>query len=87
MTEAVIVSACRTAIGTTRKGSLAETTGFDLAHAVLAESVRRTRLGDSDVDDVILGETLYGGGDVARHAALTVGLRSVPGLALNRHCA
>ena len=87
MTEAVIVSACRTPIGTTRKGSFAETSAFDLAHAVLAESVRRTGLGDGDVDDVVLGESLYGGGDIARHAALTVGLRSVPGLAMNRHCA
>jgi acetyl-CoA C-acetyltransferase len=39
------------------------------------------------VDDVILGEGLYGGGVVARHAAITAGLTSVPGLASNRHCA
>jgi len=42
---------------------------------------------DLPVDDVILGEGLYGGGVVARHAALTAGLTSVPGLAHNRHCA
>lgn len=87
MTDAVLVSACRTAIGTSFKGTLTETTAFDLAHAVLAESLARTGLRGSDVDDVVLGESLYGGGDVARHAALTVGLEDVPGLAVNRHCA
>jgi acetyl-CoA C-acetyltransferase len=85
--DAVIVSACRTAIGTAFKGTLTETTAFDLADAVVAESVARTGLTGSDVDDVVLGETLYGGGVVARHAAVTAGLTSVPGMALNRHCA
>jgi acetyl-CoA C-acetyltransferase len=87
VTDAVIVSACRTAIGTAMKGTLTETTAFDLAEAVVAESVARTGLSGDDVDDVVLGETLYGGGVVARHAALTAGLTGVPGLALNRHCA
>jgi len=87
MSDAVIVSACRTAIGTAFKGTLAETTAFDLADAVVRESVARTGLAGEDVDDVILGETLYGGGAVARHAAITAGLLGVPGMALNRHCA
>src|SRR3954451_12762538 len=87
MTDAVIVSACRTAIGTSFKGTLTETTAFDLADAVVAESLARTGLGQGDVDDVILGETMYGGGDIARHAAITAGLVNAPGLALNRHCA
>jgi len=87
MPEAVIVSACRTAIGTAFKGSLAETTAMELADAVVAESVRRSGLDPDRFDDVILGESLYGGGDLARHAALTAGLTGVPGLAVNRHCA
>jgi acetyl-CoA acetyltransferase family protein len=87
MTDAVIVSACRTAIGTAFKGTLTETTAFDLADAVVAESLARTGLGAADVDDVILGETMYGGGVVARHTAVNLGLLDVPGLALNRHCA
>ncbi len=87
MTEAVIVSALRTPIGTAFKGSLVETSGFDLAHLVLEESLQRTGIAPEDFDDVVLGETLYGGGAVARHAALTVGMTGVPGLALNRHCA
>jgi acetyl-CoA acetyltransferase family protein len=87
VTDAVIVSACRTAIGTAFKGTLSETTAFDLADAVVRESVARTGLSGTDVDDVVLGETLYGGGVVARHAAITAGLVGVPGMALNRHCA
>src|SRR4051812_23651874 len=87
MSEAVIVSACRTAIGTARKGTLTETPAFDLAHAVIIDSLRRTQIERGDVDDVIFGESLYGGGDIARYAALAAGMTSVSGLALNRHCA
>ena len=87
MTDAVIVSACRTAIGTAFKGTLTETSAFDLADAVVAESLARTGLAPTDVDDVILGETMYGGGVIARHTAVNLGMLDVPGLALNRHCA
>ena len=87
MPEAVIVSACRTPIGTSGRGTLNQTSAFDLAHVVLAESLQRTGLAPELFDDVVLGESLYGGGVIARHAALTVGMTGVPGLALNRHCA
>ncbi|MFA1546217.1 acetyl-CoA C-acyltransferase [Actinomadura chokoriensis] len=85
MPEAVIVSALRTPIGTAFKGTLRDTTAFDLAHHVVTAAARG--LDPEQVDDVILGEGLYGGGVVARHAAVTAGLTSVAGLALNRHCA
>lgn len=85
MPEAVIVSALRTPIGTARKGTLRDTTAFELAHHVVSEAA--TDLDPARVDDVILGEGLYGGGVVARHAAITAGLSHVPGLANNRHCA
>jgi acetyl-CoA C-acetyltransferase len=85
MPEAVIVSALRTPIGTAFKGTLRDTGAFDLAHHVVAAAAAGL---DADlIDDVILGEGLYGGGVVARHAALTAGLTDVPGLANNRHCA
>jgi len=85
MPEAVIVSALRTPIGTAFKGTLRDTDAYQLAEHVVGEAV--AGLDSLPVDDVILGEGLYGGGVVARHAALTAGLPSVPGLALNRHCA
>ncbi len=42
MPDAVIVSACRTAIGTARKGTLAETEPNVLGRAVVDESIQRT---------------------------------------------
>ena len=85
MPEAVIVSALRTPIGTAFKGTLRDTTAFDLARHVVSAAAQGH---DPDlVDDVILGEGLYGGGVIARHAAITAGLTSVAGLAHNRHCA
>ncbi|MFD3459554.1 thiolase family protein [Nocardia fluminea] len=85
MPEAVIVSALRTPIGTARKGTLRDTDGFALADHVV--SAVAADLDPNRIDDVILGEGRYGGGVLARHAAVTAGLSTVPGLATNRHCA
>ncbi len=85
MPEAVLVSALRTPIGTAFKGTLRDTSAFDLADHVV--SAAAAGLDASLIDDVILGEGLYGGGVIARHAAVTAGLTEVPGLAQNRHCA
>ncbi|MBH0780716.1 thiolase family protein [Nocardia bovistercoris] len=85
MPEAVIVSALRTPIGTARKGTLRDTNAFDLAAHVVgaaAEGLER-----SAIDDVVLGEGRYGGGVLARHAAVVTGLTGAPGVAQNRHCA
>lgn len=87
MTEAVIVAGARTAIGTAYKGSLVNVSAFELAEAVVKELVSRADLTGDEVDDMVLAENLYGGGVIARHVAVTAGLTSVPGLALNRHCA
>ena len=87
MPDAVIVSAIRTPIGTARKGTLADTSALDLAQIVLEESVRRSGLPPERFDDVILAESGWGGGDIARHAAVAAGMMTVPGQAVNRHCA
>lgn len=86
MAQPVIVSAARTAIGTARKGTLAQTPGEDLAAAILKETVRRSGLDPTRVDDIVFAESLYGGGDLARHAAVVTGMTTVPGQAANRHC-
>src|SRR5690242_20179697 len=86
MVQPVIVSAARTAIGTARKGTLAQTPAEDLATAILTETVRRSGIDPERVDDVIFAESLYGGGDLARYAAVVAGMTGVPGLAVNRHC-
>lgn len=90
MPEAVIVSALRTPVGTARKGTLRDTDAYTLADRIVRASADRlAELGvePTRVDDVMLAEGLYGGGVIARHAALTAGLTTVPGLAHNRHCA
>jgi acetyl-CoA C-acetyltransferase len=85
--EAVVVSAVRTPIGTARKGTLSETPAEDLATHILQEAVRRSGLAPERFDDVVFAESMYGGGDLARYAAVASGMTQVPGLAVNRHCA
>jgi acetyl-CoA acetyltransferase len=85
--EAVIVAGARTAIGTAFRGSLTETDAMTLGTAAVAEAVRRSGIDPMLFDDVILGESLYGGGDIARYAAIEAGLVNAPGVAHNRHCA
>jgi acetyl-CoA acetyltransferase family protein len=87
MGDAVIVSTARTAIGTAFKGTLVDVDAFELGTHVVGEAVRRSGLDPELIDDVILGESRYGGGDIARYVAVEAGLEHVPGLAHNRHCA
>jgi acetyl-CoA C-acetyltransferase len=87
MPDAVIVSAARTAIGTARKGTLLDVSAFDLAKTAMGEALKRSGIPGGDVDDAQMGEVLQGGGDIARHSAIELGLLEVPGVALNRHCA
>ncbi|HEY1702763.1 MAG TPA: thiolase family protein [Trebonia sp.] len=87
MPEAVIAAACRTAIGTSFKGSLTETPPIDLATAVIAEAVQRSSLDPKLIDDIVFGEVMQGGGDIGRHAAVKAGLTHLPGVASQRQCA
>lgn len=88
MPEAVIVSALRTPIGTAKKGTLRDTDAYVLADHVVRAALETIPADLAvPVDDVILGEGLYGGGVIARHAAITAGLTTVPGASINRHCA
>ncbi|HEY2084665.1 MAG TPA: acetyl-CoA C-acyltransferase, partial [Mycobacterium sp.] len=85
--DAVIVAAARTPIGTAFKGALRDVTAMELAAIVVKEVQERSGLEPSQIDDIILAESNYGGGDIARHAAVVTGMLQVPGQALNRHCA
>ncbi|MFE9325447.1 thiolase family protein [Nocardia sp. NPDC052278] len=86
MAKPVMVSAVRTAIGRSFKGALANVPSETLATTILPEAVRRAGIDPAAVDDVILAELNYGGGDLARHAAVASGMLTVPGQAVNRHC-
>jgi acetyl-CoA C-acetyltransferase len=87
MGDAVIVAASRTPIGTAGRG-LVHVPVHDLAEVTIAETLKRSGIEPDDVDDLILGEVLQGGGCIARYAAVDLGLPpDVPGLAVNRQCA
>src|SRR2546425_4551240 len=85
--EAVIVSGARTPIGRAHKGSLADVDAFELAKVVVSAAIDRSGIPAADLDDIVVAETLQGGGVIARNIAVQLGLTDVPGLADNRHCA
>src|SRR3954463_11062800 len=87
MPEAVIVSTARTPIGRAHKGTLVDVDAFALAEHVVVAALQRSGLDPALVDDMVLAETLYGGGDIARYIAIEAGIEHVPGAAVNRHCA
>ncbi|MBN3507284.1 thiolase family protein [Mycolicibacterium septicum] len=87
MPTPVIVGAARTAIGRSFKGTLVNTPPETLITTVLPEVVRRAGIAPEAIDDLIFAESNYGGGDIARYAADALGWQSVPGQAVNRHCA
>ncbi len=87
MGDAVIISAARTAIGTARKGTLLDVSAFDLAKWSVGEALKRSGVPGGDVDDVHMGEVMQGGGNIARHAAVELGLLDAPGTAAQRQCA
>jgi acetyl-CoA C-acetyltransferase len=83
----VIVEALRTPIGRARKGSLIGKDAFELAQVVVGAVLERSKVDPDEIDDLVLAESLQGGGVIARHTAVVLGLERVPGLATNRHCA
>jgi acetyl-CoA acetyltransferase family protein len=87
MTDAVIISAARTPIGRANKGSLVDVDAFELARVALGAAVERSGVDTADIDDLVLAESLQGGGVIGRYTAVTLGLDHVPGMADNRHCA
>ena len=85
--KAAIVAAARSAIGTARKGTLANTPAIEVAKPIVAAAVERSGLDATDFEDLILAESLQGGGDSARYIAVDLGFESIPGAAVNRQCA
>jgi acetyl-CoA C-acetyltransferase len=82
----VIVAARRTAIGTAGRGFAAHTVDA-LAAPVLAAVADAVAPAGLAVDDVVLGNCMGPGGDVARVAALRAGLGAeVPGVTVDRQC-
>jgi acetyl-CoA C-acetyltransferase len=90
MPEAVIVATARTPIGRARKGSMTECRPDDLgATAVRAALDKVPQLPPADIDDLVLGcaqPSGEQGNNLARVVAVLLGLRTVPGVTVNRFC-
>ena len=91
MTEAVIVSAARTAVGRAHKGTLANFRPEDMGAAAVAEAVRRAPgLDPADIDDVIMGCAMPEGSqglNMGRIISIRAGLPdSVAAQTVNRFC-
>jgi acetyl-CoA C-acetyltransferase len=87
MGEAVIVTAVRTGIGRAGKG-LAGLTLQQLGAQTVAGVIAASGIPAGDIDDLIIGEVLQGGGCLARHIANDLGLPpDTPGAAVQRQCA
>jgi len=88
MDHPVIVSACRTAIGSFR-GALSSVPAPRLGAVVIREALRRAGVSDSAVDEVIMGNVISAGiGQApARQAAIYAGLpTSVECMTVNKVC-
>ena len=91
MTDAVIVSAARTAVGKAPAGTLRGTRPDELGAAAIAEALKRAPgIDPAEVDDVILGCAMpeaEQGMNVARIASLRAGIPvSASAVTVNRFC-
>ncbi|MCM3717635.1 acetyl-CoA C-acyltransferase [Fictibacillus phosphorivorans] len=86
MRNAVIIDAKRTVIGK-KAGYFKDVGAEKLAAAVIQEILRENSIPPEMVSDVIVGNTVGPGGNLARLSALTAGLPvTVPGFTVDRQC-
>ncbi|MBT2637935.1 thiolase family protein [Bacillus sp. ISL-39] len=84
--DAVIVSAVRTAIGR-QGGALTSVPAHVFGAEVIKEAIRRANVQPEMVEDVIMGNVISGGGNLARLTALQTGLSlELPALTIDRQC-
>src|SRR6187549_607568 len=88
MDNAVILSACRTPIGSFG-GAFKDLSAADLGSVVIREAIKRADVKGADIGDVIMGCVLQAGAgmNVARQAAIKAGIPvEVPAETINRVC-
>lgn len=86
--DVVIVSGCRTAVGS-YGGSLKDVSAIDLGALVVKEAVKRAGIQPSDVDEVIIGQVgqIAENGFVARAISLKAGMpKETTAYSVNRQC-
>ncbi|ORX35051.1 Thiolase, N-terminal domain-domain-containing protein [Kockovaella imperatae] len=87
--DVVIVSACRTAITKAKKGGFKDCLPEDLLAAVFKETLKRSKVDPSKIEDIVVGNVLPpgGGANVARMAQLYAGIPyTTPINTVNRQC-
>jgi acetyl-CoA C-acetyltransferase len=85
--DAVIVTAIRTPIGRSGR-SMAGLTIHDIGMQTVAAAIATSGIDPVDIEDLVLGETMQGGGCTARYVANALGLPpDTPGAAVQRQCA
>jgi acetyl-CoA C-acetyltransferase len=86
--EVVLLSACRTPIGSFG-GAFKDLSAVDLGAIVIREAIARADVPPADIGDVVMGCVLQAGAgmNVARQAGLKAGVpNDVPGMTVNRVC-
>ncbi len=90
MDNVYVVSAVRTAVGKSKRGTLAQTRPDDLAAIAIKGAVEKSGVDPSEIQDVVLGCAFPEGEqgmNVARIAVFRAGLpETVSGVTLNRFC-
>ena len=90
MDNVYVVSAVRTAVGKSKRGTLAQTRPDDLAAIAIKGAVEKSGIDPAEIQDVVLGcafPEAEQGMNVARIAAFRAGLPdTVSGLTINRFC-
>ena len=88
MKKIIITSATRTAIGSLNK-SLKNVPGHELGSAVITETLKRSKLKNDEIDEVIFGQVLTGGAgqNPARQALINSGIpKEKPAYVVNQVC-
>ena len=88
MTDIVITSAKRTAVGSLGK-SLKNINAEELGSAVISENLKNLKISKDDVDEIIIGQVLTGGSgqNPARQAAIKAGIpKEKPAYLVNQVC-
>jgi acetyl-CoA C-acetyltransferase len=85
--DVVIVSAARTPIATAYKGSLVGVDAFELAEVAVGAAVKRSGIPVDQIEDMGIGESMQGGGNIGRNVAVRLGMTGVPSIAVQRWCA
>ena len=88
MKKVYITSALRTAVGSLGK-SLKNIKAEDLGSAVISQTIKKSKLKSEEIDEVIMGQVLTGGGgqNTARQAAMKSGIpKEKPAYVVNQVC-